>query len=896
MEKYVSLHTHDTFSLKDGMYKPIKYAEKVKEMGGLTYAQTNHGSLAGVFDYYDACKRFELKPIIGVEGYFVNDKTTKDKPCHIVLLAKNLEGYKSLLKAQYDANKNGFYRRPRIDWKNLEDMAGNVIVSTACSSGIIAKPLLAGDNDTVEKNIKRLKDIFGEDFYFEYVALSRTSHYKDLWKLMYELAQKNNIKSIITTDTHYLNKTDYKTQQVLHNINNKITMEDIKNGKGWIMDDKDLYLKTYDEVMEIMTQIFDKPVVEECLANTIEIYNKVEEYDIYSDRYVFPKINFNEEEMKNVIKENLQKKLKSKPIEEYKKRLNYEYKVIKKLGFLEYFWIVRDIVCWSKNNNIFVGGGRGSAAGCLVAYLLDITEVDPLKFNLSFERFLNPTRSKLPDIDIDFQKTQRQKVLSYMKKYGEENVVQIGSYIEFSLKSALKDVMRIYNVPFKEAMFVSENIERKDIKEKYKKYFEIASKLEDNIRQFGTHAAGVVITDNPVYDYMPTVYNTSAKDVVSAVDGDTLTNKKFLKVDILGIKGLDIISDTLSLIREKENKDIDINNLELNDQNILQMFRDLDVNNIFQFDTASMKGYKRKEGYRVVNVPGMLTRMKPDKFKHLVEINAINRPGALSINTDDKYEHRRFGGEYKSPRLLEKHLNKTYGLLIYQEQIISILSDWFDISVGEADIYRKQLEKCSIKDLLNEHNYYHYLYEKYSKEDVEEAVAFLEQSAGYTFNKSHSVSYTLLAYQMAYLKCYYRKYFVIATLNNYDLSQKKDQIKFETTINECLNQGFVIKPYNLNEITYQFELSDDGNILPGAKALKGIGEKSIIELITNKPYKDMEDFLRRCKVNKTVIDVLNNNGVFENSFKKRYTLDEILEIRKRLSRKKENIENIEKLF
>jgi len=888
MEKYVSLHNHDTYSLKDGMYKPIKYLEKVKEMGGIAYAQTNHGTLAGVFDYYDACKQSGLKPIIGIEAYFVDDKTTKDKPYHILLLAKNYDGYRALLKAQYDANKNGFYYRPRIDWNNLEQMGGNVICSTACSSGIIAKPLLEKDNTKVENNIKRLKHIFGEDFYFEYIALSRTSHYKDLWKLMYELSKKHDIKSIITTDTHYINKSDYKIQQILHNINDKVTIEDIKNGKGWVMDDKDLYLKTYDEIITIMSDVFEKPVVEECLENTLQISHKVEEYEIYSKEFVFPKVDFKEETMKNIIRENLQKKPKAKPIEEYKKRLKYEYGVIKELGFLEYFWIVQDIVSWAKQSDIFVGGGRGSAAGSVVAYMLDITDVDPLKFNLSFERFLNPTRRKMPDIDVDFQKSQRQKVLSYIKKYGEENVVQIGSYVEFKLKNALKDVLRIYNIPFKEANFVVENIERKDIKEKYSKYFEIASKLEGNIRQFGTHAAGVVVTDKPVYEYMPTVYNATAKEVVSAIDGDTLTSKKFLKMDILGIKGLDIIDDTLTLIREHENKDVDIHNLDLNDQNILQMFRDIDVNNIFQFDTPSMKGYKRKEGWRIVKIMGMLERMKPDRFKHLVEINAINRPGALSIKTDDKYESRRFGGKYKTPKLLEKHLEKTYGLLIYQEQIISILSDWMDISVGEADIYRKQLEKCSIKDLLNEHNYYHYMYEKYNKQDVEEAVAFLEQSAGYTFNKSHSVSYTLLAYQMAYLKCYYRKYFIIATLNNFELSQKKEQAKFEATIDECLNQGFVIKPYNLNEITYQFELDKDGKILPGAKSLKGIGEKSIIEVIVNKPYKDAEDFLERCKVNKTVMEVLISHGFFKNAFGKNYTTDDLLEMRKQLKKKKKH--------
>lgn len=889
MKNYVSLHNHDTFSVKDGLYKPIKYLEKVKEMGGEAFAQTNHGTLAGVFDFFNACKYMKIKPIIGAEFYFVDDKTTKDKPSHIILLAKNYEGYKSLLKAQYYSNKNGFYYKPRIDWSNLGEMSGNVVVMSACSSGIIAKPLLNGNIKKAEENIEKLKYIFGKDFYFEYIALSRIQFYKDLWKMMYDLSEKFDVKSVITTDTHYIHKSDYKIQQILHNIYNKVTIDDLNKGKGWTMDDKDLYIKSYDEIMEIMSPIFDKEIIVKCLDNTFEISHKIEEYEIYPTKFVFPKVDFKEEKLKSIIKNNLEKKPKIKPIEEYKKRLNYEYKIIKQLGFLEYFWIVTDIVNWAKRNNIFVGGGRGSAAGSLVSYLLDITDIDPLKFNLSFERFLNPTRTKkAPDIDIDFQKSHRQKVLSYIRQYGENNVVQIGSYVEFSLKSALKDVLRIYNISFKEANFVSENIEKKEIKEKYQKYFEIARKLEGNIRNFGTHAAGVVVTDKPVYDYIPTVYNSKNKEVVSAIDGETLTNKRFLKIDILGVRGLDIIFDTLEMIKEYENKKVDIHNIKLKDDNIYRMFRELDVNNIFQFDTPAMRGYKRKFGYGGYKVKGMIERMQPTKFKHLIEINAINRPGALSNKTDEKYEARRFGASYKIPKLLEKHLSKTYGLLIYQEQVILILSDWLDISAGEADIYRKKLEKSSIKDILNENNYYTYLYNKYDKKDIEEGIKFLEQSGGYSFNKSHATSYTMLAYQMAYLKCYYRKYFNVAVLNNLELNNKKDQARYNATLDECLNNGILLSPYNLNEISYQFEIGDDGKIIPGVKVLKGVGEKSIIEVISKKPYRDLKDFLLRCNVNKKVIEVLNKNDFFYNAFGTELSAQEILDMKKQLQKDKKN--------
>jgi DNA polymerase-3 subunit alpha len=407
LHKFVSLHNHDYYSIKDGIPSPIEYLTKAKEMGSVAFAQTNHGNMSGVFDFVDSANKVGIKPILGMEGYFVEDKNIKDKTKenrqHIILLAKNLQGYKTLLKSLYDSMKFGFYYKPRIDFTDLQQMSGNVIISSACSGGIIAKNL---DNPNLDNIISKLLDIFGKDFYFEYVALERTKHYGPIWQRMHEIAVKKGIKEIITADVHYLHKSDWKVQEILHNVERKTTIMDLKKkeetgeGKGWIMQDKDLYLKNYDEIMNIMKNVFDVKLVEEFLDNTNLINSHIEKYDIYPKGYVYPKVQCDENLMKNKIKENLYKKceINNDNIKIYQDRIKYEWGIIKSMGFLEYFYIVSDIIDWCKKNNIEIGLGRGSAAGSLVSYLLDITEVDSIKGNLSFERFLNPERCLHPDM------------------------------------------------------------------------------------------------------------------------------------------------------------------------------------------------------------------------------------------------------------------------------------------------------------------------------------------------------------------------------------------------------------------------------------------------------------------------------------------------------------------
>lgn len=402
MKKYVSLHNHFSYSLMDGIGYPEERLKYAKTHGMEAMSITDHGSMAGTFDFYTSAIKVGIKPLLGIEGYHVDDSNVKDKDkekenrSHIILIAKNMVGYQLLLKALYRANTTGFYSKPRFDWKDLESFNGNVICISACSGGIVAKNL---NNPKVDNIIERLKDIFHDDLYMEYVALGRVDYYKPIWEACHNLANKHNLKSVITGDVHYLHKTDWKLQQVLHNINNDVTVEEMKKHpeKGWQMSDKDLYLKTYDEIVNIMKNIFPLNKVEEFLNNTIEVSNKCEKYSILPDHYVFPKVEFDVNEMKNKIKLNLVKKCPQDKIKQYQDRVKYEWGIIEKMGFVPYFYIVADMISWAKENNILVGPARGSCSGSLITYLLDITEIDPIKFNLSFERFVNPTRCLHPD-------------------------------------------------------------------------------------------------------------------------------------------------------------------------------------------------------------------------------------------------------------------------------------------------------------------------------------------------------------------------------------------------------------------------------------------------------------------------------------------------------------------
>ena len=533
--------------------------------------------------------------------------------------------------------------------------------------------------------------------------------------------------------------------------------------------------------------------------------------------------------------------------------------------------------------------------------------------------------SKMPDIDTDFQTSKRQQVLSYLKKYGEENVVQIGSYGTYKVKNTFKAVAKIYGISVDDADKITKgmkmdqtdailptvqeiinilyplsrdtpigekNIITNKIKELTPIYSDIllyTQKLEKNIKNFSQHAAGVLITDKPIYDYIPTVH---LKDIVATgIDGDTLTKNKFVKMDILGLLALDVLDDCINMVKINENIDIDINKINIEDDNMMELFRNRDTHSIFQFDTPSMikdggKIYWDRETKEQKETPsGLLKSIQPDKFKHLVELNALNRPAPLRAGMGKLYEQRRFGAKYKTPKLVEKHLSDTYGLLIYQEQVMSIMVDWLGVTMGEADNIRREIEGKSLKDILNERNGYHILYSKYDKQDVEEAIDFVQNAAGYLFCLGHSLAYAYLAVQMMYFKCYYRKYFNVAVLNN-----ESDDDKLKVILQDCKNNGW-LKGYNLNELSYKFEIENNtGKIIPGVKILKGLGEKSIIEILKNKPYRSLDDFLIRAKPSKKILEVFQEAKIFKNTFGMDIDVNVLLS-----SSKKKKVQ-LEKLF
>jgi DNA polymerase-3 subunit alpha len=877
MKNYVALHTHSTFSLNDGMYRPIDYLKRAQEFGMTHLAFTEHGNLNSTFEFVSLSKDVNIKPIIGIEAYFVNDKNIKSmkddedlldkftkqnnqkeidiieerlsnqRMRHIILLAKNKLGYNALLEAQFDAVKNGFYYKPRIDWTNLNKMIGNVIVSSACIGGIIARFISQNQLEKAEETAIKFQEMFGKDFYFEYTALERTDYYGPVWVRMRELAKKLKIRSIITTDSHYLNKGDADLQDIVHNIGNKSTMKDIKEKKAWVFDDRDLYFKDYNEVKSIMNRIFQEADVERFLDNTNEIASKIEQYNIFPEKDILPKTDFKESEMKLIIKNNFNKKIPIDKKEEYLERLNFEWKTVKTMGFLEYFWIVYDIIEWCKQNNIMTGVGRGSSGGSLLAYLLNITEIDPIKYDTSFVRMINPNRKKMPDIDVDFERDRRQEVIEYIKqKYGENKVSQISNYVLMTDKSALKDILRIYEVSFKDASDVSKYYdEHEDVPDKYKEQFKVAKKLKDNIRNLSVHASGVLLTDEDIYKYIPMAQCKG--QIISGIDMYWLSKKKFLKVDILGLRSLDIMKRCLEYIEKYEGKKVDILDYNIEDKSVLKMFQKADTNNIFQFETPMFRR--------------LLKDAIPENFEELVELNALNRPVTIKLGMHEEYIRRKFGESYTIPKLLRKHLLKTKGILLYQEQLHKILSDILDISEGEADdIRRDSIDQGFINATLK---YKHKLYLKYSKEEVDESLEILNQIADYSFNRSHTISYTVVAWQMATLKTYYRKYFNLAVLN-----MKDDEDKIQQTIDDCYDYEIPIKSFFINDISNDFTLNNKGEIIPGAKCLKGIGEKTLENIIKNKPYINAEDFIKRAKARTVAIETLIKYDFFLNEWGK----------------------------
>ena len=873
---FVHLHTHTHFSLLDGLGKIDELIEKAKEYKMKALAITDHGVLYGAIEFYKKARHAGIKPIIGVEAYISANHKSKILPedrvrRHIILLAKDLEGYKNLLKLISISHLEGYYYKPRIDKKLLAKHNKGLIALSGCLNGEIPKLITTGNLKEAENIAKEYKKIFGPDnFYFEIQIHKELKDQEIVNKELQKLSKKLNIPLVATIDTHYPNKEDSKAQDVLVSIN---TNKDFLDGNRLSMAKIDLSFKNGIEAEEMFK---DYP---EAVKNTLIIADKCNlELELNKiELPFFPLPNgknankyLEELTWSGVEKRYGKKSLKDKEIYD---RVKYELEVIEKMGFASYFLIVWDFVNWAKKNGIMVGPGRGSAAGSIVSYCLNITSIDPIKYKLMFERFLNPDRISMPDIDLDFDDIRRDEVIEYTKKkYGKDRVAQVITFGTMASRGAIRDVGRVLNYPYnycdKLAKMIPFNMPLSqallEIKEfqgiynndkKGKELINIARRLEGVARHTSTHACAVVITNKALTEYSPLQHASRGDEtVVTQYEMHAIEDLGLLKIDFLGLKNLTIISNTLKLIEKRKGIKINIRRIPLDDKKTFKLTREGKTTGVFQFESEGMKKY--------------LKDLKPTEIEDLIVMVSLYRPGPMElIPSYIRRKHKKEEIKYIHPKM-EPVLKNTYGIMIYQEQLMQIARDLSGFTLAEADILRKAVGK-KIKSLLQKQK------EKFIqgaiKNDIPLKIAanvwkLVEPFAQYAFNRSHAASYAMIGYQTAYLKANFPAEFMTALLN----SRQSDLERLSFFVEEARNMNIKILPPDINESELDFTIINDKSIRFGMHAIKNVGSNIVQNILEERvkkgKFKDIKDFINRVKdraINKKTMEALIKTGVFD---------------------------------
>lgn len=890
---FVHLHNHTHYSLLDGLTKIDEMVNFAKEQGSPAIAITDHGNMYGVVEFYQKAKKAGINPIIGVEAYLAPnsrfDKASREdgRSFHLLLLAKNNTGYKNLIKLVSSAHLEGFYYKPRIDWELLTLYHEGLIASSACLAGEIPRLINAGRLTEAEKRIKEYDALFGRgNFYLELMHHPELPELERVNEVLINFSKKLGVPLVATNDVHYFKKEDDEAQDILLCLQNKKKLSDTDRMK--MIGSGDYSLRPNAEMIKAFAH------VPEAIENTLKIAEACNvELELGKTQLPFfavPEGYDGNSYLRHWCEEGIKVRYEKAPntlLKQVKKRLDYELEVIAKMGWPSYFLIVADFIKWSRDNKIVVGPGRGSAAGSLVCYLTGITNIDPLKYDLLFERFLNPERISMPDIDMDFADTRRGEVLHYVgEKYGHDHVAQIITFGTMAARAAVRDVGRVLDAPYDYCDKISKSIPMftkleealktvPELREMYeteplaKKIIDYAKRLEGVARHTSTHACGVLITDKPLTEYVP-IQRASSDDesIISQYSLHPVEDLGLLKMDFLGLKNLTIIEAALKIIKNTRGLEIDIDKIPLDDKKTYQLFQKGETTGVFQFESSGMKRYLRE--------------LKPTVFEDIIAMVALYRPGPMEWIPDyiaGKHKIKKIS--YLHPKL-EGILEKTYGVAIYQEQVMQIARDLAGFSMGQADVLRKAMGK-KIASLLAEQK------EKFIdgcvkngiyKELAEKIFSFIEPFAGYGFNRSHAACYALIAYQTAYLKAHWPVEFMAALLT----ADQGDIDRIAIEIEECRNMGIKIMAPDVNESFGTFTVVTEGTkenrtvspdakidtIRFGLKVIKNVGEHIVDEIIKERkkegPFLDIFSLLERVTdkdLNKKSLESLIKSGALD---------------------------------
>ena len=892
MSNFVHLHVHSEYSLLDGMSRIKDLPKRAKELGMDAIALTDHGVMYGAVEFYKECKKNDVKPIIGCEVY-VARRTRFDKEAsidagynHLILLVKNKKGYQNLIKLVSLSFVEGFYYKPRIDKEILEKYSEGLVCLSACLAGELPQAIIQNDMEKAEKIALWYKNLFKDDYYIEIQNNGLREQVMVNQKLI-ELARKLNIPLVGTNDAHYLKKEDAYNHEVLLCIQTGKKMSDEDRMR---FETDEFYIKSKEEMSEYFENI------PEAVSNTVKIaekcnydfefgvtklpnYDVPEEFDTHLDYFV------------KLCNDGFKNRYGESPSKELRDRLEYEISIINKMGYVDYFLIVWDFINYAKSVGIPVGPGRGSGAGSMAAYCIGITDIDPIKYNLIFERFLNPERISMPDFDVDFCYERRQEVIDYVgRKYGIDHVSQIITFGTMAARMVIRDVGRVLDflysetdklakmIPMEVHITIQKALEQnREFKEWYdsdpnvKQLIDIAIALEGLPRQASTHACGVVITKDPVDTYVPLYLNDG--NVSTQYTMTLLEELGLLKMDFLGLRTLTVISDCIKLVKQTRGIDVEFDK-DMNDQNVYKQWAEGNTCGIFQFESAGMTNFMKE--------------LKPDCLEDIIAGVSLYRPGPMDqIPRYIKGKRHPGHNEYTHPAL-EPILNVTYGCMVYQEQVMQIVRDLAGYSLGRADLVRRAMGKKKLDVMAKEREYFihgqvdengNIVVPGCIRNGIDEASANkifdeMAEFAKYAFNKSHAAAYSVVSYRTAYLKYYYPAEFMAATLNSF----LGNLDKVPVYIDECRRLNIDILKPNINKSFTKFTVQD-GKIRFGMGSIKNVGVAAVNNIVSerdkNGDFKSFTDFCERIKdenVNKKCIESLIKAGCFDDMGQTRNTL------------------------